>query len=270
MVLTRHAIQFVSNSYRTGQYVPPGSSSEDDHEIYRQSFITELSQLHAIYEKMLYMQVPMPRAGQVNQPVLDFVDQLMVDFELMGTTTQDLRGLREVLDRAAQRTFNSPSITRHLYNTLYRLGEYDEAEYALRSYLHLVDLISYDWAETHKNGDALAIDQDGISMTIPTARPDLPEDVAQDESDCIGDIKNVESEQVSDKLQVLITAIRMYCNDLAKSVDAVEMAEIAKELYQKNKTKIPISIAAYLHRAIGVAYGLLGCQSKKKKWWHCF
>ncbi|CEI87832.1 hypothetical protein RMCBS344292_02240 [Rhizopus microsporus] len=261
MVLTRHAIQFVSNSYRTGQYVPPGGLSEDDHEICRQSFIAELSQLHAIYEKMLYMQVPMPRAGQVNQPVLDFVNQLMADFELMGTTTQDLRGLREVLDRAAQRTFNSPSITRHLYNTLYRLGEYDEAEYALRSYLHLVDLISYDWTETHKNGDALAIDRDGISMTIPTARPDLPEDNAHDESDCIGDIKNVESEQVTDMLQVLITAIRMYCNDLAKSVDAVEMAEIAKELYQKNKTKIPISIAAYLHRAIGVAYGLLGCQT---------
>ncbi|KAG0797788.1 hypothetical protein G6F22_004619 [Rhizopus arrhizus] len=259
MTLTRHAIRFTSNIYRNGRYILPAGCAPDDDE--RQMFIIEQSQLHTVYEKMLYQQVPMPKAGQINKSVLDFVDQLASDFELIGTTTQDLRGFKEVLDRASQRTFNSPSITRHLFHALYQLGEYEEAEYALRSYLYLVGLISYGWEEAHKYGNALAIDQQGISMAIPTARPNLSDENTKGEHDSIGDIKNVEGEKIPNMLQVLMSAIKMYCNDLAKSVEAVEMAEIAKELYQKNKQNLTADIAASLYRAIGVAYGLLGCQT---------
>ncbi|KAI9283173.1 hypothetical protein BY458DRAFT_495654 [Sporodiniella umbellata] len=258
--LTRHALRFSSNCYRNGLYVLPANANiEGDGR--RQMFITEQSQLHTIYEKLLYLQVPLPKAGQVNRPVLDFVDQLASDFELIGTTSQDLRGFREVLDRASQRTFNSPSIARHLFLALCQLGEYHEAEYALRSYLHLVGLISHGWEEGRTHGEALAVDRNGISMPVTTARADIPDEDVYDEHDSIGNIKDAEGEEATHMLQVLMAAIKMYCNELTKGVDAVEMAEIAKELYQKHRKSVPQEAAAYLHRAIGVAYGLLGCQT---------
>ncbi|KAG1455959.1 hypothetical protein G6F56_006943 [Rhizopus delemar] len=258
MVLTRHAIRFSSDCYREGRYVLPANVASEEE---RQTFISEQSQLHTIYEKMLYLQVPMPKAGQVNKSVLDFVDQLASDFEWIGSTSQDLRGFREVLDRASQRTFNSPSISRHLFLALCQLGEYNEAEHALRSYLHLVGLISHGWEETHTHGEALAVDQNGISMAVSAPRPDILDEDVRGDHDSIGNIKDVEGEETLHMLQVLIAAIKMYCNELVKSVDAVEMAEIAKELYQKNRRSISPEIAASLYRAVGVAYGLLGGQT---------
>lgn len=277
MTITRYSLKFVSSLYRQGQYsIPAGTvipEGEDDEQLERQIFIVEQSQLHTIYEKMLYLQVPLPRAGEVNTRVLDFVDQFANDFELIGTTAHDLRGFVEALDRASQRTFNSPLITRHLFLALVRLGEYEEAEQALHAYLYLVGLVSYGWKETHGDGQALATDKNGLNMPVPKSRPEIEDDQGEDapyhslkrEISGISDIKNSEKEDVSDTLNVIITAIKMYCNDLCRGVDAVEMAEIAKELYQKqsrSEREGILEMGALVYRATGIAYGSLGCQSE--------
>lgn len=288
MTITRHSLRYVSQVYRQGQYVVPASApqpndndeveqdTEQQQERHRQFFVVEQSQLHTLYEKMLYLEVPLPRAGQVNTLVLDFVDQFASDFELIGTTAHDLRGFVEALDRASQRTFNSPLITRHLFHALVRLGEFEEAQYALQSYLYLVGLVSYGWKETHCDGQALATDKTGLHMPVPVARADidsnddetLPEARRNSVGD-IADIKNTEKEDIQHTLHVLITAIRMYCNDMGRGVDAVEMAEIAKELYQIQPKRDRVSalqeIGVHVYRAAGIAYGLLGCQSKYYK-----
>ncbi|KAI8085700.1 hypothetical protein BDF21DRAFT_437777 [Thamnidium elegans] len=279
MVITRYSLRFVSTLYRNGQYrVPAGTvlpEGETDPQLERQIFIVEQSQLHTIYEKMLYLQVPLPKAGEVNTRVLDFVDQFASDFELIGTTAHDLRGFVEALDRASQRTFNSPLITRHLFSALVRLGEYEEAEQALHSYLYLVGLVSYGWKETRHDGQALATDKNGLNMPVPKPRPEIEDNESSDNAESyhqltkeisgISDIKNSEKEHVSDTLHVLITAIKMYCNDLGRGVDAVEMAEIAKELYQKqprrDRTSNLLEVGAFVYRATGIAYGSLGCQT---------
>lgn len=278
MIITRYSLRYVSTIYRRGEYcLPAGTASdcEKDSQLERQIFIVEQSQLHTIYEKMLYLEVPLPRAGEVNTPVLDFVDQFASDFELIGSTAHDLRGFVEALDRASQRTFNSPLITRHLFCALVRLGEYDEAEHALQAYLYLVGLVSHGWKETHRDGQALATDKTGLNMAVPKPRPEIEDNdefeatVPAGEIGDISDIKNSEKENIIDTLEVLIAAIKMYCKDLSRGVDAVEMAEIAKELYQKQpKTERMTNLletGAHVYRASGVAYGLLGCQSKKER-----
>lgn len=278
MTITRHSLRYVSTIYRQGEYcLPAGTTSdgENDAQLLRQIFIVEQSQLHTIYEKMLYLEVPLPRAGEVNTRVLDFVDQFANDFELIGTTAHDLRGFVEALDRASQRTFNSPLITRHLFRALVRLGEYDEAEHALHAYLYLVGLVSHGWKETYRDGQALATDKAGLNMAVPKPRPEI-EDIDESELTVpVGEISNLadiiksEKESIADTLDVLVTAVKMYCKDLSRGVDAVEMAEIAKELYQKQtrteRTNNLLETGAHVYRATGIAYGLLGCQSKKKK-----
>ncbi|KAF1801193.1 hypothetical protein FB192DRAFT_1384584 [Mucor lusitanicus] len=281
MTITRHSLQYVSLIYRQGNYCLPvmhatTATTDDgqvDPQLHRQMFIIEQSQLHTIYEKMLYLDVPLPKAGQVNQRVLDFVDQFASDFELMGTTAHDLRGFVEALDRASQRTFNSPLITRHLFHALVRLGEFEEAEHALQAYLYLVGLVSHGWKETHRDGQALATDKTGLNMPVPVARPDISTDeldqtLPERRESIVGDISTIKSnekEAIADTLHVLVDAIRMYCNDLCRGVDAVEMAEIAKELLQKQTKRERMStlleIGAEVYRAVGVAYGLLGYQT---------
>lgn len=282
MTITLHSLRYVSHVYRQGQYCLPANitteEGENDPELKRQTFIVEQSQLHTIYEKMLYLETPLPRAGEVNTRVLEFVDQFASDFELIGTTAQDLRGFVEALDRASQRTFNSPLITRHLFRALVRLGEYDEAEHALQSYLYLVGLVSHGWKETHKDGQALATDASGLNMVVPTPRPDSFED-SDDDSDTesdddglvnreigdIADIKNSEKESALDTLETLLIAVKMYCNDLCRGVDAVEMAEMAREHYQKQKREERATtlsnMGAQVYRACGIAFGYLGRQT---------
>jgi hypothetical protein len=273
ITMTRHSLRYVSQAYRQGYYALPQTEEEQDPQRHRQFFIIEQSQLHTLYEKMLYQEVPLPRAGQVNTHVLDFVDQFASDFELIGTTAHDLRGFVEALDRASQRTFNSPLITRHLFHALVRLGEFEEAEHALHSYLYLVGLVSHGWKETRRDGQALATDKTGLNMPVPVARPDIEDELDQTLPEAretivgdIADIKNSEKEEIENTLQVLITAIRMYSNDMCRGVDAVEMAEIAKELYQKQpkqeRMNQLLEIGAHVYRAVGIAYGLLGGQSK--------
>lgn len=288
MIITRHSLQFVSTVYRKGEYTLPADTTipnastenledttDTQQKFERQIFIVEQSQLHTIYEKMLYLEVPLPRAGEVNTRVLDFVDQFASDFELIGTTAHDLRGFVEALDRASQRTFNSPLITRHLFHALVRLGECEEAEHALQSYLYLVGLVSHGWKETHKDGQALATDKSGFNMPVPIPRTEiehLEDDEDEDEGETnneigdIADIKNSEKEKIADTLDVLVTSIKMYCNDFCRGVDAVEMAEIAKELYQKQpkreRTTTLLGSGVQVFRAAGVAYGLLATQSK--------
>ncbi|KAI9480344.1 MAG: hypothetical protein EXX96DRAFT_562241 [Benjaminiella poitrasii] len=278
IVITRLSLEYISAQYRQGQYSPPSGSYPEDAErdscIERQMFIVEQTQLHTIYEKMLYTVTPLPKAGQVNTHVLEFIDQFAKDFELIGTTAYDLRGFVEVLDRASQKTFNSPLITRHLFLALVRLGEFEEAEHALHSYLYLVGLATHGWKETRQESQALVTDARGVNMPVPISRPDV--ETAEDSEQIlpvkresilgdISEIKSTEKEEVEDTLHVLVTAVKMYCNELSRSVDAVEVAEIAKELYQKQNPRmrktVLLDIGASVYRALGAAYGFLGRQT---------
>ena len=83
LIITRYSLRYLSKIYRSGDYEPPISQQqqqqvENDVESKRQAFAMEQAQLHTIYEKMLYLNMPLPKAGQVNSQVLEFVDQLEI------------------------------------------------------------------------------------------------------------------------------------------------------------------------------------------------
>ncbi|KAL0089482.1 hypothetical protein J3Q64DRAFT_1808703 [Phycomyces blakesleeanus] len=266
MVISRHSLRFLSDVYRQGNYSPPKNqpietTGLNGAQLERQLFAIEVSSIHIVYEKMLYTGMEFPRSGEVNKPVLDYVDQLAEDFKLIGGSSIEFRAFIEALDRAAQHTFNSPRITRHLFNTLVLLGEYEEAEHALHSYMYLVGLTSQAWEEDRSKGVALATDAQGHSIPIPNFS------ATDDEEDQeMASHRSIEHESIDNVLGVLLKAVKIYCNELNLGVRAVEMAEMAlRKLREINQELVGdeewTDLGGKVYRSVGVAYSLLATQT---------
>ncbi|KAI8341225.1 hypothetical protein BC941DRAFT_203015 [Chlamydoabsidia padenii] len=295
-VITKYSLDYLSSSYRRNQYSPPpltDDSVEMDQESFkmyeREMFLVELTHLYAMYEKLVYSLVSFPKSGMVNQMVLDMVDRFAEDMELTGNSSSDLHNFIEILNRATQRTFNSSRITRHLFNTLVRLGDFKEAEHALSSYLYLVGLQSQVTKETHGWGDAITIDKHGRASTIPfmnvsILRP-LVEDALSESTtftyqqneqnanpnniissrrpSTIASKRTDDKESVESILDVLMTGTRMYCKYLNKGTEAVEMAELAKMVLDVagGEKLLGQKTSGRVYRYIGVAYGVLAADT---------
>jgi hypothetical protein len=225
-------------------------------------------QLHTIYEKLVYSLVSFPKSGQSSTLVLDFVNRLAADFELIGGSEVEKRGYVEALNRASLKTFNSPCVTRHLFHALVQLGDYEEAEHALRTYLYLVGLESKAILDARSTTSALASDAFGFNTPVPNA--DEAEELAIREQAKMtdGPQRSLEIESIENKVVVLITAVRMYCQELEKGTEAVYMAEIAEHLYTTELTNKDqhdesfILLGAQVYRTLGAAFGFLAGQSK--------
>lgn len=208
-------------------------------------------QLHTVYEKLVYSITYFPKSGQMNALVLDFIDQLASDFALVGGTETEKRGYVEALNRASHRTFNSPCVTRHLFHGLVNLGDYEEAEHALRTYLYLIGLESESLFDSRI--PALASDAFGAPVV-----PDEIEQLAVAEANIKLDDPQQRVELTEDKINLLTVAVKMYCSDLARGSDAVTVAELALRVYKIEQG----SMGAQVHRILGIAYGFLASQSK--------
>lgn len=71
----------------------------DDSGTKQAMFVIEVTQLHALYEKMILSVAKFPRANQVNQPILDYADLVWEIVETPSVATwsvNDLRGFTEV------------------------------------------------------------------------------------------------------------------------------------------------------------------------------
>lgn len=209
-------------------------------------------QLHTVYERLVYSLTHFPRSGQMNSLVLDFVDRLASDFSLVGGTETEKRGFVEALNRASLRTFNSPCVTRHLFHALVNLGDYEEAEHALRTYLYLIGLESKSLFDSRI--PALASDVFGAPVV-----PDEIEQLAVAEANKKLEDPQQRVELTKDKINLLTAAVKMYCLDLARGTDAVTVAELAYHVY---KVENGIALGAQVHRVLGIAFGFLASQSK--------
>lgn len=211
-------------------------------------------QLHTVYEKLVYAIAHFPKSGQMNSLVLDFVDQLASDFTLVGGTETEKRGYVEALNRASLRTFNSPCVTRHLFHALVNLGDYEEAEHALRIYLYLIGLESSTLLDSRIA--PLASDVFGAPLV-----PDEIENLAIAEPSVKLEDSQQRQEIVADKINLLSVAVQMYCNELKRGTDAVTVAELALGVYKLDHGPV---LGAQVQRILGIAYGFLASQSKKK------
>ncbi|CAO3656012.1 unnamed protein product [Mucor fragilis] len=281
VVVTRYSLSYFSSLYRANQYLPPvdfgeteegKQCSEDqfteakrgyDHQL----FSIEIMQLHTVYEKLVYSLAHFPRSGQPNALVLDFVDRLAQDFELVGGTETEKRGYVEALNRASLKTFNSPCVTRHLFHALVQLGDYEEAEHALRTYLYLVDLESKVMVESRSTTAALASDSFGYNTPVPSADEVEELAIAENMKKSDGPQRSEEVETLDNKIKLLVTAVKMYCKELCKGSDAVNMAEMAERIYAKEMASSDqhddhfIETGAVVYRTLGVAFGFLASQT---------
>lgn len=218
-------------------------------------------QLYTIYEKLVNSLVQFPKPGKPNRLMLDFIETFAADFELVGGAETEWRGFIEVLNRAALKTFNSPCVTRHLFLALFQLGDYEEAEQALRSYLYLSGLESKAMLDARDMTPALATDASGYNTPIPNPNEsdEHPEETPS---------RSQEVESTRDKLSVLTTAVKMYCTELSKGSEAVYVAELALRVYdkeivkQEHQPEDAIQLRSTVYRAAGIAYGFLATQSK--------
>lgn len=226
-----------------------------------QLFSIEIMQLYTVYEKLINNLVQFPKPGKPNRLMLDFINKFAADFELVEGSETEWRGFIDVLNRAALKTFNSPCITRHLFLALFQLGDYEEAEHALRSYLYLAGLESKSMLDTRGMTPALAMDAYGLSTPIPN-----PNEFEEHSDETPSRSQEVESTE--EKLSVLTVAVKMFCTELLKGSEAVYVAELAKRVYDKeilnqehtpeNATQLRSSVC----RTLGIAYGFLATQGE--------
>ncbi|CEP11254.1 hypothetical protein [Parasitella parasitica] len=273
IVVTRYSSKHLSGLYKADQYQPPVDFSETEEgkqcsEAYdHQLFSIEILQLHTIYEKLVYSLVHFPRSGQMNTLVIDFVDSLAEDFEMVGGSETEKRGYVEALNRASMKTFNSPCITRHLFHALVKLGDYEQAEHALRTYLYLVGLESKALVESRAATAALASDSFGYNTSVPGTDKVDELAVAEKLKKSDGPQRSEQVETFDSKIKLLVTAVEMYCRELGKGADAVNMAEMAEQLYSKEMAANNqhdahfIETGALIYRIQGAAFGFLASQT---------
>ncbi|KAG2225420.1 hypothetical protein INT45_010056, partial [Circinella minor] len=176
-----------------------------------------------------------------------------------------------VLNRAAQRTFNSPSIMRHLFLALDRLGDFEEAKHALKTYVYLIGLSSQAWEEACQTGEALIVNDSGKCIPIPPVEDGLIDNLVRDSVAHSGSIAanhTMENEPLENILEVFLTAIRTQCNHLCDGGQALILAELAKKKIEQVSLEEEkggetdwTQLAAQVHRAVGSTYSLLARQT---------
>ncbi|KAI8971935.1 hypothetical protein BDF20DRAFT_709137 [Mycotypha africana] len=214
------------------------------------------------------------RAGYYQAPI-DYsvteegkhINELAADFELINASETELRGFIDVLNRASTKTFNSPCVTRHLFHALVQLGDYEEAELALRTYLYLVGLESKALLDGRSMTPALATDALGYNIPVPSS--DIKEEISflKEAHKSDGPQRSEEQETAESKIKVLITAVHMYCKELCKGSEAVYVAELAADVYttevasRKEQSTQFEKVGVEVFRSLGVAFGFLGSQT---------
>ncbi|ORY98882.1 hypothetical protein BCR43DRAFT_210215 [Syncephalastrum racemosum] len=226
-------------------------------------------QLHTAYEQMIGLIVQFPKAGETNAALLQFIEQLATDMSLIEPTHSHLRGYIEVLNRATQRSFNSPCITRHLFLALHALGDYDEAKHALSTYLYLVGLSSQAWEDAAQDGEALVVEPLTRKRVAIPRVSEIERLVAESAPGSEGDTKSIasrrstENESIDSMVTVLLTAVTMYAESLQDGVKAVEVAELARcklsHLPPEMQTADGLNVRILRHA--GAAYNVLASQT---------
>ncbi|CAG8518364.1 1508_t:CDS:10 [Paraglomus brasilianum] len=234
-VIFRHFIKFLSNIYNANEYVPPSDdypsvgSNDQQNSSAPRTFRQELTELHSLYENVLYQIVKFPQAGEVNWRVLEMVDQIISDWILLGGgTILEIRGVVEMLYRAAKKTFHSPLIMRHLVNSLIALGEYDEAALALDAYIALVE------------------------KAKETQREDMERKLHHAESSAK---KFCEIEDASNVIQTVLRGVYLMAKYLNKPKEALQYAQKAVEISEETSTTDD-ELLAYVWRCVGVAHSV--------------
>ncbi|RUO95391.1 hypothetical protein BC936DRAFT_144168, partial [Jimgerdemannia flammicorona] len=226
-----------------------------------------------------------------------FFTRNSVDFSKIGRTyhpqsnsplTHPFPYLTQTLQRAQHKTFNSPRIQRHLFNALIRLGEYEEAELALRAYLALtghahdhgmdavppsshsifpmtqgVSALNEEQMAAREREREKARERERENDAQPLTPTTTMAERGRKMSKSIGVEIGEERENDIDVVEVLIAGVKLMCKEMAKGEQAVEFAELAMIVWERGKGGAigrVKGLKARVWRVFGIAYGMLASQ----------
>ena len=98
----------------------------------------EVKGVEDIYEELLLKNTKFPRAEELNEDVLAWVDCVFHNWTTLESRGSEARRVSDILYRASQKTFYSPRILRYLFITLTASGNFHNAELSLDTYITLV------------------------------------------------------------------------------------------------------------------------------------
>ncbi|KAI8059218.1 hypothetical protein BC940DRAFT_324010 [Gongronella butleri] len=235
---TQHLIQL----YQDNQY--PHTSTDRD-EIQKAAF-NELFILMNRFRGLIRAYASKLTADQIDPFITEFINMMFLAHDTIGWgQISHIRRVRQFFYHANTITFNNPSIPRGLFYTLLRLGHYEEAKYALRTYFELIGL-----------PDALEEE----SVRGPLTLEDKLNLIKAKLHRSFSNETNVQA------IQVIVTGAQFYARDIRKGDFAIQLANIAVGLADDSDdndeaTTVTDKLMVQCHRVRGVAYGLLAAQS---------
>ncbi|KAI8597727.1 hypothetical protein EDD21DRAFT_310413 [Dissophora ornata] len=201
----------------------------DPSQFYPAALSQEIAQIHVYWEDALYAITAFPKADEKNWRILVMIEQIVEDRKMLGPGNDaDKRALVDTMYRASQKTFQSPRVLRFLFFALVEMGQYDEAELALKAYLDMME----------------------INLKVKSATADIT--LSHEERVR----KDIESEY--DITTVMIEGSLLYGKELGNPTEALKCANDALDnihkYLQQHEAVTELLNNAYKHQ--GVAYGL--------------
>ncbi|KAI8344516.1 hypothetical protein BC941DRAFT_497775 [Chlamydoabsidia padenii] len=201
--------------------------------------------------------------GIINNYVVEFVNIMTRAHDVIGWgEISHIRRVQQFLYHVESLTFNSPCILRLLFYTLLRLGQFEEAKYAFRTYMELVG--SSD--KTNDDNESIPLANKVAMIKAKLKRMQL------EKTD--NDSAQPYNETLLHVIRILLAATQLWGREYNQGNRAVMMADLAVALADTmddddsdggshiRGDSDGDAIVVECHRARGVSYGLLASQSQ--------
>ncbi|SJX65896.1 uncharacterized protein SRS1_16449 [Sporisorium reilianum f. sp. reilianum] len=153
-----------------------------------------------------------PKAGHINDEVLDFADEMIKAWEINGELGgEQADDVAEILHRLVELTFHSQRIARYLVEVLFAAECFDEAKRALQAYVQLVEKAR----EAGPSSDADAHGQEAETKPNGEAQQESHEE-QQANGTSTASSKDYDSDEVyANTLAQGAYLVGRHCNDFA-------------------------------------------------------
>ncbi|KAI8084650.1 uncharacterized protein BX664DRAFT_267192 [Halteromyces radiatus] len=195
----------------------------------------------------------------VHSKITEFVNIMFKAHDIIGWgEISHIRRIQQFLYHAESLTFNSPCIFRSLFYALLRLGNFEEAKYAFRTYMELVGLpdMKINKNEIEMQGESLTTKVEMIRSKLKRMAMENDKNFNQDQP--------VQAETIINVIKVLLAATQLWGREYNQGKQASTIADLAvalADVLDDEEDSMDDSVVTECHRFRGVSYGLLACQS---------
>ncbi|KAI9258783.1 hypothetical protein BDA99DRAFT_514132 [Phascolomyces articulosus] len=265
--------RFLIKACQEGTYYPmpissqPGAKvSSSSQKSSKASAYEELLCLTALYRNLLSSITIRSNSQEKCRYVLELANLFVDVHNVIGWgEISNIRRVLQFFQKAKEHTFNSMCISRFIFFTFMRLGNYEEALYSLRSYMELMGLPDID--KTDENGvETTPYAELDISARVELILSKLSSlrHIQETNTDAV----TYESENEINVIEVLLAGIQLYGRELRNGKQAAFLGDISVELASNIDPSVcdysmeewtPVMVAC--HRMRGTAYGLYASQT---------